>query len=168
MVKDIVARMGVSPLGFRFYLYKRHAGLVRERSRLLGGSVAGGAARRSRAVAAKYAAIDSLRRLPRPAVRVAVAFALNPEAFRSYLYAHEPGPAAFHGRVRTADGHLSVAEVDGKYAEAVRLNVTTAGCQRTVAARLGMVYSSVGGNIRRYHPDVIGRHPAMVEAAADA
>lgn len=157
-INEVVARTGVSAGGFRFYLRRWHGG---GRSSV----VPSGSLR----AAAKYAAaIDSLRCRPRPVAQVAADFGLNPDVFRCYLRAHEPELASRHGRMRTANGRLVSSASREKYAEALRLYSTTAESLRSIASRLGLVYNSVGGYIRRNHPEAVALHASRVAAIANA
>ena len=157
-INEVVARTGVSAGGFRFYLRRWH-----------GGGRSTVATSCSLRAAAKYAAaIDSLRCRPRPVAQVAADFGLNPDVFRCYLRAHEPELASRHGRMRTVQGRLVSSASREKYAEALRLYSTTAESLRSIASRLGLVYNSVGGYIRRNHPEAVALHASRVAANANA
>ena len=167
-MKEIVALTGVSGEGFRFYMHKWHRDLVLERLGLPGCvddcADLRSSRRRVKTVAAKYAeAIDSLRRNPRPVARVAAEFGFNPDVFRDYLRKHEPELAKTYGRIRTASGKTVSRKCNEKYAEAVRLYATTVDSLRTIAARLGLVYKTVDGFLRRNYPDAVARHKALVK-----
>lgn len=101
-MKEIVRRTGVPAEGFRFYLHKWHRGLVLERSGIVADEEAelniGRSRQRMKTVAVKYAAaIESLRRQPRPVAQVAAEYGHHPEVFRNYLRRHEPELAAWLG-----------------------------------------------------------------------
>ena len=66
-------------------------------------------------------------------------------------------------RIRTASGKTVSRKCNEKYAEAVRLYATTVDSLRTIAARLGLVYKTVDGFLRRNYPDAVARHKALVE-----
>ena len=84
------------------------------------------------------------------------------------MRAHEPELASRHGRMRTAKGRLVSSASREKYAEALRLYSTTAESLRSIASRLGLVYNSVGGYIRRNHPEAVALHASRVAAIANA
>ena len=50
-----------------------------------------------------------------------------------------------------------------KYAEAVRLYGTTTETLKSIAARLGLTYNSVGGYIRRNCPEVMALHQNLLK-----
>ena len=166
-MKDIALRTGVPLEGFRAYLHKWHRPLVLERLGIEGDVGSGvdlrRARRRMKTAAVKYAdAIESLRLNPRPVSRVAVEFGFNPDAFRDYLHKHEPELASRHGMVRTADGRTVSRASNEKYAEAVRLYATTDEPLRSITGRLGLVYKTVDGFIRRNYPEAVARHKEIV------
>ena len=162
-LKDIVERTGVSPEGLRSHLHFWHMDLVLERAGI-DGEVGEGvdlrrARKRMKTVAAKYAgAIESLRDNPRPLARVAAEYGFNPETFRDYVRKHEPELAGSRGMTVGANGHRVARRCVEKYAEAVRLYAATAEPLKSIAARLGLVYNSVGGYVRRHCPDAIRSH----------
>lgn len=156
-MKEIVKRTGVPAEGFRFYLHKWHKELVAERN-----SVSG--SRRLKATRAKYEhAIESLRDNPRPVSAVATEFGFNPEVFRAYLHKHEPDLVKQQGMVRVSNGKTISRRSDELYSEAVNLYATTNESLRAIATRLGLVYKTVDGFIRRNYPEVIARHKALVK-----
>ena len=53
------------------------------------------------------------------------------------------------------------------YAEALRLYTTTGESLKSIAARLGLVYNSVSGFIRRNHPEAILKHRSLIAASAE-
>ena len=52
--------------------------------------------------------------------------------------------------------------VPEKYAEAIRLYGTTTETLKDIATRLGLTYNSIGGYIRRNHPEVINAHSTLL------
>ena len=50
-----------------------------------------------------------------------------------------------------------------KYDEAVRLYETTTETLKSIARRLGLQYKSVGGFVRRNHPEAIAAHDRLLE-----
>lgn len=113
---------------------------------------------------AKYEhAIESLRDNPRPVSVVATEFGFNPEVFRAYLHKHEPDLVKQQGMVRISNGKTISRRSDELYSEAVNLYATTSESLRAIATRLGLVYKTVDGFIRRNYPEVIARHKALVK-----
>ena len=156
-MKEIVKRTGVPAEGFRFYLHKWHKELVAERNCVSG-------SRCLKATRAKYEhAIESLRDNPRPVSAVATEFGFNPEVFRAYLHKHEPDLVKQQGMVRISNGKTISRRSDELYSEAVNLYATTSESLRAIATRLGLVYKTVDGFIRRNYPEVIARHKALVK-----
>lgn len=167
-MKEIVLRTGVPAEGFRFYLHKWHKDLVIERlgisSNVSGHTDLRKARKRMKTVAAKYEeAIKSLRMTPRPVAEVAAEFGLHPEVFRDYLHKHEPELARQQGMMKTANGKIVSRRSEEKYAEAVRLYGTTTETLKSIAARLGLTYNSVGGYIRRNYPEVMALHQNLLK-----
>ena len=166
-MKEIVERTGVPSEGFRSYLHKWHRDLVVERWGVsadeVGASDLRSARRRMKTVAAKYeAAISSLKLTPRPVAKVAAEFGLHPEVFREYLRKHEPELACRHGMVRMENGKRVSRGSNERYAEAVRLYATTDEPLRSITGRLGLVYKTVDGFIRRNYPEAVARHKEIV------
>lgn len=166
-VKDIVRQTGVTKEGFRAYLHKWHKDLVLERLGITAGINDDVDLRkikcRMKTTAAKYAgAIESLKLNPRPFAGVAAEFGFNPETFRQYIHKYEPELAKQLGMTRTVDGKIVLRRSEEKYREAVYLYETTTESLRSIAARLGLTYNSVGGYIRKNYPDVIQRHLNLI------
>lgn len=167
-MKEIVRRTGVPAEGFRFYLHKWHKDLVIERlgisSNVSGHTDLRKARKRMKTVAAKYEeAIESLKNNPRPVAKVAAEYGFNPEVFRDYLHKHEPELARQQGMMKTANGKIVSRRSEEKYAEAVRLYGTTTETLKSIAARLGLTYNSVGGYIRRNYPEVMALHQNLLK-----
>lgn len=167
-MKEIVRRTGVPAEGFRFYLHKWHKDLVIERlgisSNVSGHTDLRKARKRMKTVAAKYEeAIESLKNNPRPVAKVAAEYGFNPEVFRDYLHKHEPKLARQQGMMKTANGKIVSRRSEEKYAEAVRLYGTTTESLKSIAARLGLTYNSVGGYIRRNYPEVMALHQNLLK-----
>ena len=85
-------------------------------------------------------------------------FGFNPETFRDYLHKHEPDLAGQQGMSRTEEGKRLSRRSEEKYAEAIHLYETTTEDLKSIAKRLGLTYNSLGGYIRRNHPEAIERH----------
>lgn len=167
-MKEIVRRTGVPAEGFRFYLHKWHKDLVIERlgisSNVSGHTDLRKARKRMKTVAAKYEeAIESLKNNPRPVAKVAAEYGFNPEVFRDYLHKHEPELARQQGMMKTANGKIVSRRSEEKYGEAVRLYGTTTESLKSIAARLGLTYNSVGGYIRRNYPEVMALHQNLLK-----
>ena len=91
----------------------------------------------------------------------AKAYGLNPETLRQHLRKHEPDLAARLGRTLNRDGKRVSRQSEEKYAEAIRLYETTTEPLKSIAARLGLVYNSLGGYVRRNCPDAIRKHEEL-------
>lgn len=166
-LKEIAERTHVTAEGLRSYLHKWHIDLVRERaglsSKAEGGLDLRKSKKRMKTVAAKYEkAIGSLRKHPRPIAHAAKEFGLHPETFREYLHKHEPELANRQGMVQTSEGKRMSRQSKEKYAEAIRLYGTTTETLKDIATRLGLTYNSIGGYIRRNHPEVINAHSTLL------
>ena len=75
---------------------------------------------------------------------------------------HEPELARQLATTRTTDGRRVAHGSWEKYAEAVHLYRTTPEDLKSIARRLGLTYNSVGGYIRRNHPEVIEAHKRLL------
>lgn len=166
--KEIAAATGVPLSGLRNYLRIWHPELILERRGVKCGK--GEEIRISdtksylKSTAAKYAgAIRRLKASGRTTAEVAREFALNPETFRMYLHEHEPELAARLGMTSLPDGRRVSARSMEKYAEAIRQYETTDEPLRSIARRLGLVYNSLFGFIRRNCPESMERHSHLAE-----
>lgn len=165
----IAAMSGVSVGGLRNHLRTWHMELILARR---GGASAAdpetGLAqtkRYSKAASAKYAeAIAELRRSECSTAEIAARYGLHPECFRSYLREHEPELFARQGMKRRADGRRVSCRSEERYGEAIRLYETTVEPLKSIALRLGLPYNSLGGFVRRNHPDAIARHNELVRS----
>lgn len=167
-MKEIVKRTGVPSEGFRFYLHKWHKNLVLERLGISGDidehADLRSARRRMKPTAAKYEpAIESLRLRPRPTAKVAAEFGLNADVFREYLRRHNPELLCHKDIVRIDNGKNVSLGCKEKYAEAIRLYATTGDGLRSIAERLGLVYKTVDGFIRRNYPEAITKHKELIK-----
>ena len=95
-------------------------------------------------------------------ITAAKEFGLHPETFREYLHKHEPELANRQGMVQTSEGKRMSRQSKEKYAEAIRLYGTTTETLKDIATRLGLTYNSIGGYIRRNHPEVINAHSTLL------
>lgn len=169
IIKEIVRKTGVPLEGFRNYLRVWHRDLMLERR---GGEkvdckeVYIDLAKTKcylKSTAAKYgAAIDSLKNNLRPVTQVAAEYGLNADTFRSYLWEHEPDLVSQCGMVKNENGKYTSRQAMEKYAEAVRLYETTTTNLKSIAERLGVVYNSLSGYIRRNCPDAKQKHEELV------
>lgn len=169
IIKEIVRKTGVPLEGFRNYLRVWHRDLMLERR---GGEkvdckeVYIDLAKTKcylKSTAAKYgAAIDSMKNNLRPVTQVAAEYGLNADTFRSYLWEHEPDLVSQCGMVKNENGKYISRQAMEKYAEAVRLYETTTTNLKSIAERLGVVYNSLSGYIRRNCPDAKQKHEELV------
>lgn len=169
IIKEIVRKTGVPLEGFRNYLRVWHRDLMLERR---GGEkvdckeVYIDLAKTKcylKSTAAKYgAAIDSMKNNLRPVTQVAAEYGLNTDTFRSYLWEHEPDLVSQCGMVKNENGKYTSRQAMEKYAEAVRLYETTTTNLKSIAERLGVVYNSLSGYIRRNCPDAKQKHEELV------
>ena len=169
IIKEIVRKTGVPLEGFRNYLRVWHRDLMLERR---GGEkvdckeVYIDLAKTKcylKSTAAKYgAAIDSMKNNLRPVTQVAAEYGLNADTFRSYLWEHEPDLVSQCGMVKNENGKDTSRQAMEKYAEAVRLYETTTTNLKSIAERLGVVYNSLSGYIRRNCPDAKQKHEELV------
>lgn len=169
IIKEIVRKTGVPLEGFRNYLRVWHRDLMLERR---GGEkvdckeVYIDLAKTKcylKSTAAKYgAAIDSMKNNLRPVTQVAAEYGLNADTFRSYLWEHEPDLVSQCGMVKNENGKYTSRQAMEKYAEAVRLYETTTTNLKSIAERLGVVYNSLSGYIRRNCPDAKQKHEELV------
>ena len=83
---------------------------------------------------------------------------INSNNIWQYLKEHEPELYARRGMMRSAGGRAVLRRSMEKYAEAVRLYETTDEDLQTIAQRLGLVYNSLGGFMRRHFPELLARH----------
>lgn len=157
-VEEIAARLSVSLGGFRYYLRTWYPHLMVERRGYGEGVDLEQTKRYRKSTAEKYAdAIERLKATDLPTAKVAAEFGLNPETFRMYLKEHCLELAAQRGMTKAAGGKLVSRRSQEKYAEAIRLYETTPDSLKSIAARLGLVYKSLGGYVRRNHPEVLER-----------
>ncbi len=165
--KEIVAATGVSMSGLRNFLRIWHPELIIERRGVKcnrGDNIRISDTKHYlKSTAAKYAdAIKRLKESGLPSATVAKEFGLNPETFRMYLHEHEPELAAGLGMTTLPNGKRVAARNIEKYAEAIRQYETTAEPLSAIARRLGMVYNSLFGYVRRNCPESIEKHNHLV------
>ena len=165
--EEICAAIGVTVMGLRHHLRLWNKELMEERHDVDGrgeGTRPTGTKCYLKSTAAKYAgAIERLKATGSPMAEVAKEFGLNPDVFRKYLHEHEPELAATLGRTKLSNGRSVLARSAEKYDEAVRLYETTTETLKSIARRLGLQYKSVGGFVRRNHPEAIAAHDRLLE-----
>lgn len=167
-IEEIVAQTGVNPGGFAHHLRMWHPELVAERRGFDGTTPLTETKRYRKDTAEKYIrAIERLRTSDLPTAKVAAEFGMKPETFRTYLREHCPELAEARGMTKTGNGRTVSRRSADKYAEALHLYETTSEPLRSIAGRLGLTYNSVGGFIRRNHPEAIERHNALLTSAAE-
>lgn len=160
-VKEIARIASVNLGGLRHHLRTWHPEMMVQR-RGFEGVELGNTKRYKKSTAEKYA--DAIRRLKDtnlPTAKVAAEFGLNPETFRMYLKEHYPELAASRGMIKTSTGRTISNRSAEKYAEALLIYETTPESLKSIAKRLGLIYNSVGGFIRRNHPEAIEKHNAL-------
>lgn len=165
--EEICAATGVTVMGLRHHLRLWNKELMEKRHDVDGrgeGTRPTGTKCYLKSTAAKYAgAIERLKATGSPMAEVAKEFGLNPDVFRKYLHEHEPELAATLGRTKLSNGRSVLARSAEKYDEAVRLYETTTETLKSIARRLGLQYKSVGGFVRRNHPEAIAAHDRLLE-----
>ena len=166
---EIARRTDVPLTGLTYHLYRWHRPLVLKRKgiRPTAENEYMDLSRTKhylKSTKAKYAqAIQRLKKGEGASVsQVAAEFGFNPETFRDYISKHEPRLAKKFGRT-TLNGKIVLARSSKKYEEAIHLYRTTTEPLKSIAKRLGLVYNSLSGFIRRNMPDAIVQHNALVE-----
>ena len=159
-IKEIAEKLGLNPFAFTSYLQTWHRVDVfaRRGAEYREGAILSQTKQYKKPTAAKYApAIERLRAENRPTSEIAAEFGLHPEVFRQYLKEHEPELYARQGMMRAPNGRSVSRRGMEKYAEALRLYETSGEELKSIARRLGLNYSSLGGFIRRNYPETIRR-----------
>ena len=156
---EIVRICGVNLGGFRYYLRTWCPELMVQRRGFDKTVNIEHTKRYKKSTAEKYAcAIERLKHSDLPTAKIATEFGFNPEVFRMYLKEHHPELAAARGRVKASNGRIVSRRSSEKYAEALHLYETTPESLKSISKRLGLVYNSVGGFIRRNYPEMIRKH----------
>lgn len=165
---EIVRVADVSISGFRYHLRTWHPELMVQRRGFSEDVDIKQTKRYKKSTVEKYAAaIERLRTTDLPTAKVAAEFGLNPETFRMYLKEHHPELVEVRGMHKTDEGKLISNRSKEKYAEALQLYITTPETLKSIAIRLGLTYNSLGGFIRRNHPEAIEKHKLLVESAKE-
>lgn len=150
--------------GFRYHLKNWHPELIVHR-RGYDGVGLEQTKRYNRLAAEKYApAIERLRNSGLPTATVAAEFGLKPEAFRMYLKEHCPELAAKRGMMKASNGKTVSCRSEEKYSRALHLYSTTTESLYSIARKLGITYNSIGGYVRRNHPEAILRHNTLLQS----
>lgn len=172
--REICAITGLDPQGFGNHLRMWHQRLMFSRRGAQAPDSAsdrpglGGSRPFSGAVAEKYApAIDALKEGNRSVESVARQFGFIPEVFRAYLRQHLPDLWKQMGMTELSNGRKVRRRSSEKYAEAIEIYRTTTEPLKSIAARLGICYNSIGGFLRRSMPEIIEAHNALVASAAN-
>ena len=161
-VTEIARITQVNLGGFRYHLKNWHPELIVSR-RGYDGVGLGQTKRYNRSVAEKYApAIERLRSTSLPTATVAAEFGLKPEAFRMYLKEHCPELAAKRGMMRASNGKTVSCRSEEKYSQALQLYTTTTESLYSIARKFGITYNSIGGYVRRNHPEAILKHNTLL------
>lgn len=156
---EIVRICGVNLGGFRSYLRTWHPELMVQRRGFDEHVSIEQTKRYKIATAEKYAgAIERLKATNLPTAKVAAEYGLHPEVFRMYLKEHHPELVSVRGMMKTTDGKVMSCRSAEKYAEALHLYKTTSESMKAIADRLGLVYNSWAGFIRRNYPELLKKH----------
>ena len=169
-VKEIAAATGKNENSLQGYLqyWHRDVAFARRGAVYAEGAGFSGTKQYKIATAAKYAkAIERLRTQDLRTAEVAAEFGLHPDVFRQYLKEHEPELYARQGMMKAPNGRLVSRRSMERYAEAIRLYETTGEDLRSIARRLGLVYNSLGGFVRRNFPELIVKHNALAAEDRD-
>ena len=165
---DIVKATGITFNGFKNYLRMWHIDLMLERRGITSADNKEETLRTSKqylkSTAAKYAeAIEELKINGESTAVVAKKYNLNSDSFREYLYEHEPELAERLGMTILPNGKRVLARSANKYDEAIGIYKASTESLKSISARLGIQYKSIGGFIRRNYPDIIEIHNRLVE-----
>ena len=169
-LSEISLRAGVPLNGLTYHIYRWHRDLVLERKGIGSNGMDEYADLKQtphylRSTREKYAgAIARLREGAESVAEVAASFGFNAETFRDYLSKHEPELAGRFGQRKLENGRNVWVRSSAKYDEAIRIYSTTTENLKSIASRLGLVYISLSGYVRRNMPEVIERHNALVAA----
>lgn len=168
-VTEIALRTGVNVSAFRHHLNIWHKRLMFERR---GAQLPDDASDREsfgdtkryrKSTAAKYTeAIAVLKCSDLSVETVARKFGFIPEAFRAYLKEHEPALSESLGMMTLPNGRLVLRRTYEKYREALEAYALTPEPLKSIAARLGTDYKSIGGFIRRSMPELLEQHRYII------
>lgn len=165
--EEICITTGVSIMGLRHYLriWEHDAMLERYNVDIQEGNECRTFTKHYlKSTASKYSkAILELKECGLSTAEAARKYGLNPETFRAYLHEHEPELATSLGMTKLENGRLVLVRSAEKYDEAIRLYKTTTESLKSISLRLGLAYNSVGGFVRRNHPDAIKAHNHLIK-----
>lgn len=80
---------------------------------------------------------------------------------------HYPELTAVRGMIKVENGRTVSNRSVEKYAEALRLYESTSESLKSIASRLGLIYNSLGGYIRRNHTEAIEKHNSLIITAKE-
>lgn len=152
--KEIAAATGLDAGALENHIRMWHRNLILERRGAPASASLAETKHYLRSTAAKYApAIEKLHISSRSIADVAKECGVNAESLRNYLKEHEPELAVSRSRKGNA----------AKYEAAINAYITTTETLKSIAARMGIPYNSIGGYIRRNRPEAIELHNRLVE-----
>ena len=167
-IQEIAAISEVNIGSFRYYLRTWSPELMVQRRGFDEGIPFEQTKRYKKTTAEKYAdAIDRLKNTDETTAKVAAEFGLNPEVFRMYVKEHYPELTAVRGMTKAENGRTVSNRSAEKYAEALRLYESTSESLKSIASRLGLIYNSLGGFIRRNYPEAIEKHNSLLITARE-
>ena len=167
-IEEIAAISEVNIGGFRYCLRTWYPELMVQRRGFDEGVPFEQTKRYKKTTAEKYAdAIERLKKTDESTAKVAAKFGLNPEVFRMYVKEHYPELTEVRGRIKIDNGKTVSNHSAEKYAEALRLYESTSESLKSIASRLGLVYNSLGGFIRRNYPEAIEKHNSLLITAKE-
>lgn len=167
-IEEIVAISEVNIGGFRYCLRTWYPELMVQRRGFDEGVPFEQTKRYKKTTAEKYAdAIERLKKTDETTAKVAAEFELHPEVFRMYVKEHYPELTAVRGMIKAENGRTVSNRSVKKYAEALRLYESTSESLKSIASRLGLIYNSLGGYIRRNHPEAIEKHNSLIITAKE-
>ena len=163
-IETIVLNTNVSLAGFRFYLRNWYPELMVERRGYSQDTKLSETKRYKKSTADKYAkAIAKLQQTDLSTNAIAEEFGLSPNPFRVYVKEHYPELATAKGMIQTANGKKVSKRSSDKYAEAIQLYETTSESLKSIAQRLGLVYNSLNGFVRRNYPELLEKHKKKLD-----
>lgn len=168
-IKEIAEQTNVPESGLIYHLYRWHRNLVLERKEIKPTAEnefmdLNATNKFLKSTKIKYSpAIKDLKKKKFNSIAEAAHFyGFNPETFRDYISKHEPKLAANYGQTTLNNGKTVLARSAKKYSDAITLFQTTTEPLKSIAKRLGLVYNSLGGFVRRNCPEAIEKHDALV------
>lgn len=166
-LKEIAERTHVTAEGLRSYLHKWHIDLVRERAGLSGKAEGGLDLRKSKkrmkTVAAKYEkAIGSLRKHPRPIATPPKSSGSIPRHSESTCTNMNRSWQTDRVWYRPLRGNGCPDKAKKNMLKRSACMGQTTGNTERHCTRLGLTYNSIGGYIRRNHPEVINAHSTLL------